>query len=261
MTDAVSASELLAAVSDAASMAGRIALAYFGHDIAVEIKGDGSPVTRADREAEQAVRRWIETRFPHDGIVGEEFGVTSGTRRRWFIDPIDGTKSFVHGVPLWGTMVAVAEGPDVIAGAIACPAVNELVAAAVGEGCWFNGNRCRVSECDDPSQATILATDTRFLYNPERALLWATLGTQVAIARTWGDCYGYVQVAAGRAELMVDDRLSPWDTAALIPIITEAGGVFSDWRGGHAMDGGDAVASNARLAPFFQKALGITSSA
>lgn len=254
----VTSSDLLSAVAEAAEIAGRVALAHYRRNIAVEIKADGSPVTVADREAEQAVRRWIAERFPHDAVLGEEFGLSGGLGRRWFIDPIDGTKSFVRGVPLWGSMVAVAEGEEVLAGAISCPAVDELVAAARGAGCFLNGSRCHVSSCETLADATILATDERFRYNPERAPRWISLGARVAVARTWGDCYGYVQVATGRAELMVDDRLSPWDTAPLIPIIQEAGGVFSDWRGRAILDGGDACATNALLGGVFRTALGIT---
>lgn len=248
----VDASDLLSAVAEAARVAGRIALGYFKRDVAVEIKSDGSPVTAADREAERAVRDWLTARFPDDAILGEEFGASLGSNRRWFIDPIDGTKSFVRGVPLWGSMVAVAEGSRVLAGAIFCPAVDELVAAAAGQGCFLNGSRCQVSSRATLSDATILATSERFQSNPERAARWSSLAASVAVARTWGDCYGYVQVATGRAELMVDDRLSPWDTAPLLPIIREAGGVFTDWRGGTGFDGGDAIASNTALAEVFR---------
>lgn len=249
--------DLLSAVAEAARVAGRIALGHYKRDVDVEIKSDGSPVTMADRQAERAVRDWLSSRFPEDAILGEEFGVSEGTGRRWFIDPIDGTKSFVRGVPLWGSMVAVAEGSEVLAGAIWCPAVDELVAAAVGMGCYLNGSRCHVSTCATLADATILATSERFESDHDRGRLWRALGARVAVTRTWGDCYGYVQVATGRAELMVDDWLSPWDTAALVPIIREAGGVFSDWRGGTGIDGGDAIASNTLLAKAFRDALGV----
>lgn len=254
-THPVDATDLLSAVAEAARVAGRIALGHFKNNISVEIKPDGSPVTAADREAERAVRDWLGARFPQDGILGEEFGESAGTGRVWYVDPIDGTKSFVRGAPLWGSMVAVAEGSQVLAGAIFCPAVDELVAAARGQGCFLNGSRCHVSSCATLAESTILATSELFLANPERAPRWSALGARVAVARTWGDCYGYVQVATGRAELMVDDRLSPWDTASLIPIIQEAGGVFSDWRGRAGLDGGDAIASNALLADVFREAL------
>lgn len=253
-----SPSLLLEAVTDVARVAGGVAMRHFKSSLAVDTKGDGSPVTIADRTAERDARSWIADRFPGDAILGEEFGFsgTPGTRR-WFIDPIDGTKTFVRGVPLWGTMVAVAVDDDVLAGAIFCPAVDELVAAAVGCGCWYNGARCHVSSVASLEDATILVTDARFPYNPERASRWSALASQVAVARTWGDCYGYVQVATGRAELMVDDKLSPWDAASLIPIIREAGGMYSDWRGGGRVDGGDGVATNALLSVALRAALGI----
>jgi histidinol phosphatase-like enzyme (inositol monophosphatase family) len=249
---------LLEAVTDVARVAGDVAMRFFGTGVDVETKGDGSPVTVADKSAEHEAREWIAARFPGDAVLGEEYGFSGDARqRRWFIDPIDGTKTFVRGVPLWGTMIAVAQDDLVIAGAIYCPAVDELVAAAVGCGCWWNGVRCHVSEVASMADATILVTDARFPYNPHRAPRWHALGGQVAVARTWGDCYGYVQVATGRAELMVDDRLSPWDAASLIPIIREAGGVYTDWRGGHDVDGGDGVASNALLSKPLRDALGV----
>lgn len=249
---------LLEAVADVARVAGDVALRYFKTGLTVDTKGDGSPVTVADRTAEHEAREWIAARFPGDAVLGEEYGFSGDTRkRRWFIDPIDGTKTFVRGVPLWGTMIAVAQDDLVIAGAIYCPAVDELVAAAVGCGCWFNGSRCEVSKVAALEESTILVTDARFPYNPHRAERWKALGGQVAVARTWGDCYGYVQVATGRAELMVDDKLSPWDAASLIPIIREAGGVYTDWRGGHDVDGGDGVASNAVLSRPLREALGV----
>lgn len=249
---------LLEAVSDVARVAGSVALRHFKTGLTVDTKGDGSPVTIADRSAEHEAREWIAARFPGDAVLGEEYGFTGDTRRRrWFIDPIDGTKTFVRGVPLWGTMIAVAQDDLVIAGAIYCPAVEELVVAAIGCGCWWNGVRCEVSTVSALADATILVTDARFPYNAHRAERWQALGAQVAVARTWGDCYGYVQVATGRAELMVDDKLSPWDAASLIPIIREAGGVYTDWHGGHDVDGGDGVASNAVLSRALRDALGV----
>ena len=133
---------LMQAAADVARIAGRVALSYYRSALSVETKRDGSPVTIADREAERAVREWVAERFPRDGVLGEELGSDRPeARRRWIVDPIDGTKSFVRGVPLWGTLVAVAEGEEVLAGAAFFPAVDELVAAAPGEGCWHNGAR------------------------------------------------------------------------------------------------------------------------
>src|SRR5690606_33394897 len=133
MSDGESAQALLEAVTELARLTGECALSHFRDGVAVEVKGDGSPVTIADRAAERAAREWLSRRFPDDGILGEEYGVERpDARRRWILDPIDGTKSFIHGVPLWGTLIAVAEGDDVLAGAINCAAAGELVAAARG---------------------------------------------------------------------------------------------------------------------------------
>jgi len=228
---------------------GDVAMRHYKSNISVEFKRDGSPVTVADREAERRAREWVEARFPEDGVLGEEFGESRpGARRRWIIDPIDGTKSFVRGVPLWGSLVAIAEGEQVLAGAIYCPPVGESVAAATGLGCWWNGSRCRVSTVGELKQATLLTTDDRFPTNTGRRARFDALAQRVAVSRSWGDCYGYLLVATGRAEIMVDDIVSAWDAAALLPIVTEAGGVFTDWRGRATAFGGSAIATNGVLA-------------
>ena len=240
---------LMQAAADVARLAGDVALSYARRNVAVETKADGSPVTVADRDAERTARDWIEARFPHDGVLGEEFGlVRPDAPRRWVLDPIDGTKSFVRGAPLWGTLVAVVEGEQVLAGAAYFPPVGELLAAAPGLGCWWNGVRARVSDVDSSGSATVLTTDDRFPERPERGARWRALAAASGVARTWGDCFGYLLVATGRAECMVDDIVSPWDAAALMPIVTEAGGVFTDWQGRATAFGGDAIATNARLA-------------
>jgi histidinol phosphatase-like enzyme (inositol monophosphatase family) len=206
-------------------------------------------VTVADRDAERAAREWIERRFPEDGILGEEDGETRpGAARRWLVDPIDGTKSFVRGVPLWGTLVGVAEGTSIVAGAAYFPAVGEILAAAPGQGCWWNGAQCRVSAVASIRNATVLTTDDRFPSDERRREGWHALASRAAVSRTWGDCFGYLLVATGRAEVMVDNRMNPWDAAALVPIIAEAGGVFTDWSGAHTAFGGSAIATNASLA-------------
>ena len=249
---------LLQAVGEVASLAGAEALKHFRRPLEVEDKPDGSPVTRADRDAERLVRAWVEQRFPADGILGEEFGETRpGAHRRWLVDPVDGTRAFVKGVPLWGTLVAVAEGEHVLAGAAAFPALNERLVAARGEGCWWNDTRCEVSRVATIGQATVLATDVGFLRTPERGERWRALATRAANARTWGDSYGYLLVAIGRAELMADGRLSPWDAAALQVAVEEAGGVFTDWDGHPTAFSDGAVATNAVLANELRQALGI----
>jgi histidinol-phosphatase len=250
---------LLDAVADVARVAGDRALRYFRTRVPVESKRDGSPVTVADREAEQVAREWLRVRFPNDGILGEELGEERpGAQRRWVLDPIDGTKTFVRGVPLWGSLVAVHEGERILAGAIYCPAVGELVAAAPGAGCWWNGSRCGVSAVSDLAAATILTTDDRFVGHPRRAASWHELATRVAVSQTWGDCYGYLLVATGRAELMTDPVLSPWDAAVLLPVITEAGGVYTDWQGRMTVfERAGVVATNALLADEIRLRLGV----
>jgi histidinol-phosphatase len=248
ITDAGSA-QLLEAVTEVARLAGEAARRHFHTRLEVERKSDGSPVTRADREAEQAARAWIEARFPADGILGEEFGeVRAGAVRRWILDPIDGTKSFVRGVPLWGTLVAVAEGESVRAGAARFPALDEEVAAAVGQGCWWNGARCRVSDVPRLAEATVLSTGDTFREAPDRLAAWRRLAERAALSRHWGDCYGFLLVATGRAEAMIEGRLSPWDVAAFAPILEEAGGVLTDWEGRATAFGGSAIATNAGVA-------------
>ena len=241
--------ERVAPAAELARITGTVALRHYRTHLTVETKADGSPVTVADRAAETAARAWVQSRFPQDGILGEELGEERpGAARRWIIDPIDGTKSFVRGAPLWGSLVALCEGDRVLAGAAYFPAVDELVAAAPGAGCWWNGSRCRVSSVSAVADATVLTTDERFPDRPERAAGWRALARRASVSRTWGDCFGYLLVATGRAEAMCDGTLSIWDAAALQPIIEEAGGVFTDWLGAPTAFGGSAIATNRLLA-------------
>lgn len=249
---------LIQAVTEVARLCGAIALSHAREALAVEKKLDGSPVTAADRAAETAAREWIAARFPGDGILGEEFGLTrENAPRRWLIDPIDGTKSFVRGVPLWGSMVAVLEGERVLAGAVSFPALEEEIAAGAGEGCFWNGARCHVSEISTLDQSTALITSERFHAVPERRAAWEALASQCALSRTWGDCYGYFLVATGRAEIMVDPALSPWDAASVLVIVEEAGGSFTDWTGACTAFGGNAIATNAAVAEAARRAMAL----
>lgn len=239
---------LLSAAAELACLVGATAVRHFRRDVAVERKQDGSPVTIADREGEQVAREWLARRFPRDAVLGEEFGATPGqSGRTWILDPIDGTKTFVRGVPLWGSLVALVEGDEVLAGAAAFPAVAETVSAARGEGCWHNQSRCRVSGVAELAQATVLTSDvTRFSAGDLRA--WEQLSVEAAVTRTWGDCYGYLLVATGRAEVMVDVGLNAWDIACFVPILEEAGGRLTDFAGRRYPPLTDAIASNAALA-------------
>jgi histidinol-phosphatase len=240
---------LMEAAAEVAQAAGRAALAGFRRGIEVDVKSDGSPVTAADRAAERVAREWIAGRFPRDGIVGEEFGTERpDARRRWIIDPIDGTRTFVRGVPFWGTLVAVCEGSDILAGASFFPALDELLVAAPRCGCWWNGARTQVSRVSRIEESLVLTTDEQFSAAPDRRDGWNRLASLAGLVRTWGDCYGYLLVATGRAEAMTDGKLTDWDAAALYPAIIEAGGVFTDWNGASTAFGGSAIATNSAVA-------------
>ncbi len=229
--------------------AGRITLAHYQTGVAAETKPDATPVTVADRESERLVRELIEARFPNDGLLGEEFGQTRPDAvRRWIVDPIDGTRSFVRGVPLYGVLLALEEAGEAVLGVLHFPALGETVWAARGEGCWWDGRRARVSEVARLEDALVVTSDAESPAAHGRGEGWDRLRADAGLVRTWGDCYGYALVATGRAEAMLDAELSIWDAAAVQPVIEEAGGVFTDWAGVPTYTGGHAVATNAALA-------------
>jgi histidinol-phosphatase len=229
--------------------AGRAALAHYQTGITAETKPDASPVTAADRGAEAIARQLIAARFPYDSILGEEEGESlAGAARRWIIDPIDGTRTFLRGVPLFGVMIALEEEGVATIGVLHFPALDESVYAARGIGCWWNGRRAAVSQVERVADALILTTDVENIATEGRAPGWDRLRARAGLCRTWGDCYGYALVATGRAEAMLDPVVSLWDAAALAPIIAEAGGVFSSWDGEPGHHHPSAVATNAALA-------------
>ena len=239
--------EYLAFAIATAIDAGKIALAHYQTGVDVELKADRSPVTLADRGAEQLIRTAIGSRFPGHSIVGEEYGADMRPSSfRWVVDPIDGTKSFVRGVPLFGTLIGLEIDGRVDVGVCHVPALGETVAAATGLGCTWNGRTARVSSTGALAEATVLFSDGRMLAD-RLGGRWARLERSAGLLRTWGDCYGYCLVATGRADVMIDPAMNPWDCAALVPIMREAGGRFSDWAGAERIDGGDAVGTNGRL--------------
>ncbi len=240
---------LLEFAVEVAWRAGRVALAHYQTGITAETKPDDSPVTVADRAAEQLARDLIATRFPQDGIVGEEFGTTNEhAARRWILDPIDGTRSFIHGVPLFGCLLALEENNKPVVGVMHFPALEETVYGARGEGAWFNGRRARVSSVSRVEEALLLTTDVAFIEKFGYQDGWERLRARAGLTRTWGDCYGHALVATGRAEIMLDPIMSVWDAAALQPVVEEAGGVFTSWDGDSTHTGGSAVSTNANLA-------------
>jgi len=239
--------EFLEFAIDAAWQAGRQTLAHYQTGVAAQHKIDRSLVTVADRNAEQLLRELITARFPEHTIVGEEFGQSDReSSHRWVIDPIDGTNTFVRGVPFYGVLVALEIDGAPVVGVTYFPALDEMIAAAQGLGCYWNGRRARVSTVRSLAEACIAYTDSRGL----RERLdgdWDALQHATALQRGWGDCYGHCLVATGRADIMLDPRMNPWDCAALIPILQEAGGRFTDWTGRVTIDGGDAVSTNGAL--------------
>ena len=232
---------------DAAWQAGRSTLAHYQTGVTIERKRDQSVVTVADRSAEQLIRRLITERFPKHAIVGEEFGADEAhSSHRWIIDPIDGTTTFVRGVPFYGVLVALEIDGVPEVGVAYFPALNEMVSAASGLGCRWNGRLARVSAVSSLADSTVVYTDSRAVQS-RLGEDWNGLMTDTVVQRGWGDCYGHALVATGRADIMLDPRMNPWDCAALIPILHEAGGRFTDWRGRVVVDGGDAVSTNGVL--------------
>jgi len=240
--------ELLDLALAAASESGEVALRYFTRDVQVEVKSDQTPVTVADREGEKLLRAKIEERFPGHGIVGEEFGVVrEHAPYRWILDPIDGTQSFIRGVPLWGVMVGVEKNREPVLGVVHFPALKETVWARAGGGAWWNGKRASVSRVGRLEEATLLTTDLRLFEDQRLRAAFDRLRARVKFERTWGDCYGHALVATGRADIMLDPIMSEWDACALLPILEEAGGRFSDWTGARTVRGGNAISTNGLL--------------
>jgi histidinol phosphatase-like enzyme (inositol monophosphatase family) len=244
-----------------ARQAGQLTLEYFRRpSLQVERKADDSPVTVADREAEGLLRRRIAERFAGDGILGEELGVQAGgSGYQWVLDPIDGTKSFIHGVPLYTTLVAVLEGETPCIGVIHAPALGETVYAAAGRGCWYVSGghsaippqRAGVSEVARLREGLLLTSEIASFADerqPDALDVYLDLQRSARLARTWGDGYGYLMVATGRAEVMIDPAMKLWDAAPLQTIIEEAGGRFTDWQGRPTVHSGDAVATNGLVA-------------
>jgi histidinol phosphatase-like enzyme (inositol monophosphatase family) len=244
----------LALAVEAAQAAGRITLEYFRRDdLDVELKCDDTPVTAADRRAEEHLRGRIAASFPADGILGEELSERPGTSGfRWILDPIDGTKSFIHGVPLYATLVGVeCEGQSVL-GVIHIPALGECVYAARGLGAWYSQaeqppRRAHVSRRQPLSQALFVTSEIISFDRTGRRGAYDRLQAAARLARTWGDGYGYLMVATGRADVMVDPIMAIWDAAALPAILEEAGGTFTDWQGRPTYQAGEGIATNGLL--------------
>jgi histidinol-phosphatase len=246
----------LEAALAAAQLAGRETLRWFNAaELVVDVKADASPVTQADRAAEAILRRELLGRFPADAFLGEETGETPGDSGfEWIVDPIDGTKSFIRGVPLYATLIGCRHGGRGVLGVIAIPALDETAYAARGSGAWHVKGQAapvaaRVSTKRTLAEALICSSDftscARWSGGAAAGLAARErLEAACGVIRTWGDGYGYLLVATGRAEIMIDPLFNPWDAAAVDVVVTEAGGRFSDWQGRDRIDSGDGVATN-----------------
>ena len=220
---------------------------FGSHDVAIELKADQTPVTAADRGAEELMRAMIAKRFPAHGVLGEEFGNDRiDAEFVWVLDPIDGTKSFATACPLFGTLIALLHHGQPVLGCIHQPILNQLV---VGDGTatTLNGKPVRLREPAGLGSATLLVSDSLSVSKHQSAAGWNDLCGRVRMLRTWGDCYGYLLLATGWADIMGDPIMSPWDIAALVPVIRGAGGVITDWQGRDPMGAKSTLAAHPKL--------------
>ena len=229
--------------------AGRITLSYYNKGIQHALKSDASPVTAADRAAEQFIRGEIEKAYPGHAIVGEEFGETAGSGNlfRWIVDPIDGTKSFMKAVPLYSVLIALEiEGVSRV-GVVCFPALDEMLYAADGLGAWRNNKRAHVSTVSKLKEAVFCYTSWSGFRTRKKLKLFERLHKECFYGRGWSDAYGYLLVATGRAEMFFDPGIKIWDVAPFPPIFREAGGYFGSWDGKAGHTFGEGLAINAAL--------------
>lgn len=259
---------------ETAYLAGQLTLGYYQTGIPPDFKSDDTPVTIADKKAEELIRARIEKNFPRHEILGEEFGRTSAFQdvtHRWIIDPIDGTKAFTRGIPLYAILMGLEIEGSVQVGVAYFPALGEMVAAATGEGCWWhtdtlnqakrmnrakrvsvrhwNGRRTRVSDVSDLARAYVAFSDPKLFDDYGRRDAWEKIKNATYHRGGWGDAYGYFLIATGRAELMLDPIMDAWDCAPFPPILSEAGGYFGDWKGNRTIWANEAIGTTNLLLP------------
>ncbi len=219
-----------------AQEAGVLALDWFRQGMDIETKADDSPVTVADRTVEAFLRKAIAAHFPDHAILGEEYGAEgSAGAPTWVIDPIDGTRSFITGWPIWGTLMALVQDGRAQLGVVEMPALGERWSAVAGQGAWFTGRdgqrtRACASQCRDLARARFYTTSLLYFEGAARTAI-EHLAARTATARFGGDCYSYGLLASGHVDLVVESRLEPYDFLALVPIVEAAGGVITDWSG------------------------------
>jgi len=230
-----------------AQVSGEIIRRYFRSELDIETKSDSTPVTIADRQAEEIMRQRIQARYPEHGILGEEFeDINPEAEYQWILDPIDGTKTFVSGTYLFGTLIALLRDGKPMLGAINNPITHQFL---IGDGrtTWLNDVPVKVRDCQSLAQATLLVTDPLNVDKYRDGKAFAALTRQVKLYRTWGDCHGYFLVATGYADIMIDPAMHVWDVAALIPVIEGAGGKITDYYGGDPMSSKGTIATAGML--------------
>ena len=240
-------SEFREFINHLANISGKIIRNYFRADINIDSKADNSPVTIADRKAEEVMREEIMRNFPEHGIIGEEFGnYNDSAEFIWTLDPIDGTKSFICGALSFGTLIALLKNGKPVLGAINQPVLNELL---IGDNntAEINGIKTKLRECNNLSKSVLLTTDHLNIGNYQNLNKFEELIKKVKLYRNWGDCYGYYLVATGFADIMIDPIMSAWDSFPLIPIIKGAGGIITDYQGDDPVGGSSIIAASAGI--------------
>jgi histidinol-phosphatase len=239
--------KVLEGAIEAARAAGEIALKYYRHGFEVTIKPDQSPVTQADREAEQAIVQTLRSAFPDYGFLGEEFGGQGNPEVRWIIDPIDGTRNFVRRIPIWAVLIGLEERGEIIAGVVLNPVTGDLYTARKGQGAFANGERIRVSDVSALDSALLVHASLRLIRQEGHWDGFVRLVDATERQRGFGDYLAHVLVAEGKAEIMVETDVKPWDLAPMKILIEEAGGKFTDFRGEPTIYSGTVLASNGLL--------------
>ncbi len=235
--------ELLDFATGIAWEAGRLIMRHFQVGVGVTRKPDRTPVTEADIACERLLRARIQARFPGHRVLGEEDGESgSDPSHRWILDPIDGTTSFIHGVPLFGILIGLEVGDEPVVGVCNLAGLSEMVAGARGEGAFWNGRPARVSRVTEMENALATTTDPATI-----GPIWKEIGKRVGARRTWGDAFGHALVCTGRSEIALDPEMKAWDSSPFLPILEEAGGRFTDWDGNRTIHGLNAVSTNGAL--------------
>ncbi len=241
---------------ETAWIAGQLTLEFFRVGVDAELKSDMTPVTAADRGAEELIRSRIAEAFPGDLVVGEEFGSNgsaarppAASDRRWYVDPIDGTRSFVRGVPLYGILIGLEVNGRVEVGVAHFPGIGETVAAASGHGCTLNGEATQAGTTNSLRESYVSFGDPALFVDARHRKAWKRMMENTAYRVGWSDAYGHALVATGRLELMVDPKMSPWDCGPFPVILREAGGCFGDWDGNETIHADRAFSTTRRLLP------------